>query len=103
MILTLTGKLTLDRRGPFSPRAGGETISKAISPLATSSTAEASGNTLMYKAKKPDQGHSTLLYSKSTVRYWAATLVGVNTGGPTNLPACRIIACWLKSTVKCRG
>ena len=47
MILTLTGKVTLERLGPFSPGAGGDTIWKATSPLATSSTAAASGSTLM--------------------------------------------------------
>jgi len=60
---------------------------KDTSPLAMSSTELASGRTRMKRARKPDQGHSTLLYSNFTLRYWPATLLLLKTGGLSNWPA----------------
>lgn len=84
---TVRGKVTLDRLTSVLPGAGGDTMVKDTSPLAMSSTAAASGSTLMKRARKPDQGHSTELYSNFTLRYCPATLVLLNTGAPSKRPA----------------
>lgn len=84
---TVRGKVTLDRLTAVLPGAGGDTMVKDTSPLAMSSTAAASGSTLIKKARKPDQGHSTELYSNFTLRYCPATLVLLNTGAPSKRPA----------------
>lgn len=86
---TVKGKVTLDRLSAVLPGEGGETMVKETSPLAMSSTAAASGSTLMKRARKPDQGHSMLLYSNFTLRYCPATLVLLKTGVPSNRPALR--------------
>ena len=86
---TVKGKVTLDRLSAVLPGEGGETMVKETSPLAMSSTAAASGSTLMKRARKPDQGHSMLLYSNFTLRYCPATLVLLKTGAPSNRPALR--------------
>lgn len=84
---TVKGKVTLDRLTAVLPGAGGDTMVKETSPLAMSSTAPASGSTLMKRARKPDQGHSTLLYSNFTMRYCPGTLVLLKTGAFSNRPA----------------
>ena len=84
---TVIGTVTVERLTAVPPGAGGDTMVKDTWPLATSSTAPASGNTLMNSAKKPDHGHSTVLYSNFTLRYWPATLLLLKTGGPSNWPA----------------
>lgn len=86
-IRTVKGKVTLDRLTAVLPGAGGDTMVKETSPLAMSSTAAASGTTLMKRARKPDQGHSTLLYSNLTLRYCPGTLVLLKTGAPSKRPA----------------
>ncbi len=87
MIRTVTGTVTLERLTAVLPGAGGDTMVKDTSPLAMSSTELASGRTRMKRARKPDQGHSTLLYSNFTLRYWPATLLLLKTGGLSNWPA----------------
>ena len=87
MMRTVTGTVTLERLTAVLPGAGGDTMVKDTSPLAMSSTELASGSTRMKRARKPDQGHSTLLYSNFTLRYWPATLLLLKTGGPSNCPA----------------
>jgi len=84
---TVTGTVTLERLTAVLPGAGGDTMVKDTSPLAMSSTELASGRTRMKRARKPDQGHSTLLYSNFTLRYWPATLLLLKTGGLSNWPA----------------
>ena len=84
---TVTGTVTLERLTAVLPGSGGDTMVKDTSPLAMSSTELASGRTRMKRARKPDQGHSTLLYSKFTLRYWPATLLLLKTGGLSNCPA----------------
>ena len=87
MMRTVTGTVTLERLTAVLPEAGGDTMVKDTSPLAMSSTELASGRTRMKRARKPDQGHSTLLYSNFTLRYWPATLLLLKTGGLSNWPA----------------
>lgn len=84
---TVRGKVTLDRLTAVLPGAGGETMVKDTSPLAMSSTAAASGSTRIKRARKPDQGHSTELYSNFTSRYCPAALVLLKTGAPSKRPA----------------
>ncbi len=69
MIRTVTGTVTLDFLTAVPPGAGGETMVNDTSPLAISSTAAASGRTLTKRARNPDHGHSTLLYSNLTSKY----------------------------------
>lgn len=89
MIRTVTGKVTLDRLTAVLPGAGGETMVKETSPVATSSSAAASGSTRMKRARKPDQGHSTLLYSNCTLSCCPGPLVLVKIGASSKRPALR--------------
>lgn len=87
MIRTVMGKVTLDRLTALLPGAGGETMVKETSPVAASSSAAASGSTRMKRARNPDQGHSTLLYSNCTLSCCPGPLVLLKTGAPSKRPA----------------
>ena len=87
MISSCMGSVTFDRRGCVSPLAPGDMMLKVTTPLASPSKLAPSGTTRRYKARWPDQGHSTSECSNRTSRRRPPSLVAVKMGSCSNLPA----------------